>query len=205
MRVNGEKVAQMAMDRLFRAALPLSAVWLQTDRDRRALAAEIRASRGERPVLPVVVGGAQFTSMNSLGEDLMQIVRDNREETEGCWSADDGAECQLVVVLLSRSKLALPQLDSPALAPKWFPCIGGQTISVRIEDLLTVTDAPLSCEETQVARPIRCPLQTGTDSDRKASSNGQHNPWRSGGGGLGAGVQRPGGHGPRLPAALRRS
>jgi len=105
--------------------------------DRRALAQEIEVERGDRLVVPLVPRRASFQDANSVLSDLVRLVDESRETFE---RIGDLREClrrgeRLVLIVLARRSLEVPQLASPVAMPIWLPEVGGLELPVRIRDL----------------------------------------------------------------------
>lgn len=129
---------------------PLQVYWLQLNSDRDHYRSEIVQLRGALPIVPIVVREALFTNPNALMSDLHSVVSANREAF-GWLDETPTDDCApLVVLLLSRSPLALPQVSSPVTMPGWFPRVGGVSVHVTIQDITYVADAPLSARECRV-------------------------------------------------------
>jgi hypothetical protein len=147
-----DSIVQAVKMRLGQAGQTLSAYWLKVDKDRNIYAEEIRACRGELPIFPLIIREQLFTNPNTVLNDLVIIIDNNRERLEHDYRyMCIGGKINCALLLLGRSELCLAQASSPVTLPEWFPFIGGTTIEIYIEDLTWTAAAPLNTEEMRVA------------------------------------------------------
>src|SRR4051794_25077511 len=76
------------------------AFWYQVPSDREGFAERIRAQRGDRPVVPLVVREG-FLHGNAIMGDLSRLIERNREQFESSPRPQHGDDSPLVLLLLS--------------------------------------------------------------------------------------------------------
>jgi hypothetical protein len=124
--------------------------WLRVTTSRDAFAGVIEQARGDLCVVPVVVRGDGFQNPNAILSDLNKLIADN--ESTFCTESLKGTDSRrIVILLLGRASLQVPQLSSPTTLPAWFPGFGGQTLDVTIEDLEAIAAGPLNAPESRIS------------------------------------------------------
>lgn len=101
------------------------------------------------PLIPRRAG--LFEAPNALLSDLVQVIDEHRGVIESMAAERWPIGEPLVLLILSRSPLAVPGGCSPAALPAWFPRVGGTLAEVEIQDLTFVADTPLNCPEARIA------------------------------------------------------
>ena len=124
------------------------AYWYRVLTDRGEYAAKLAQLAAGRPVVPMVVRGG-FTNYNSVTSDLRQLIVDHREHFEPPAFPEPPVECPVTLVLLGKTAFELPETDSPAAMPEWFPIRGGEIVKIKIEDLYWKALVPLDAEEVR--------------------------------------------------------
>lgn len=143
--VRPERLAENVRDRMSRVSSPVSAYWMSVVTDRTSYAESLSRLVEDLPVCVFIVRDVSFENPNAILADLIRILENNRSKCEEALSRT--GMTRLGIVLLSRVPLVVPQASSPVRLPTWFPGVGGNTISVVIEDMSWTADAALNCEE----------------------------------------------------------
>ena len=145
--VSPERLAENVRVRAGDTTSPIRAFWLPVTANRDAFAEAVRNFVKDEAVCVFVLREAAFDNPNAILNDLMAMLERNRDV-----SLETLTRCQserLAVVLISRSRLSVPQASSPVALPHWVPG-GTRTVSVIIEDLSWTSDAPLNCPEARL-------------------------------------------------------
>lgn len=147
--LSAERVAQFVREQREHGTGQLLVFWCQVLANREEFAQAVRRASQGLPVVALVVRDDGFTNPNSLLSDLTRLLDNHRSLIEEVWggTADGGP---LVIVLLSRTALSVPQLSSPTVLPTWFPRGGGETIDVLFEDLNRSAAARLNAIEVRL-------------------------------------------------------
>lgn len=111
-------------------------------------AGKLREEFAGQRVIVLIVRNAAFTIANSLLQDLIALLNDNRAVCERKLG-ELGPERRATVVLIARSELAVPQIFSPVMMPDWWPG-DGRELMVGIEDLTWLVEAPLDSNENAI-------------------------------------------------------
>jgi hypothetical protein len=130
--MEGQRLVEVICSQTKLETVPLVVYWHFVDQgNRRAFAEAMVEARGERPIIPIVLTEALFSDPNAIASDLVRLLDGNRAAFSG--SIDYG-NLPVVVVILARDRLRVPQVSSPTAIPAWFPVIGGTEATVRIDD-----------------------------------------------------------------------
>jgi hypothetical protein len=132
--------------------VPIQVLWCRVEGNREEFARELRALLSDLPVVVLPVRGVGFWDPNSVFDDLVDLLSANRPHVEGVRALRDSD--RVVIVLLSRTELAIPQISSPAVLPSWFPVQGGLSLKSRITDVSW--RAAISLSDPLVAVPNLC-------------------------------------------------
>lgn len=124
------------------------AYWYRVLADRREYAAALAQLTAGKPLVAMVVRGG-FANYNSVTNDLLQLIVDHRKSFEPPTFPEPPVERPVTLVLLSKTAFELPETDSPAAMPEWFPVRGGEIVKIKIEDLCWRTLVPLDAEEVR--------------------------------------------------------
>lgn len=130
-------------------AEPLLAYWVHVAADRAKFGAALRALRGAAQVVPVAVNDG-FSNPNALLADIARVLDDARSEILERANTPGASPTQVVLVLLGRTTLDIPQVTSPITLPAWFPGSRGDTAYVLVEDLTYSASDSLKCDECRV-------------------------------------------------------
>lgn len=126
------------------------AFWYQLNEGREQYAAEIKRLRGALPVVPLLPRKPMaFLSPNSILADLRALIDDAKSEFESLTAP--GMDKSICLVILSRSRMDLPQITSPMVLPSWFPVCPSHEIQIVIVDVLSSTRGPLNSTESKIA------------------------------------------------------
>jgi hypothetical protein len=125
---------------------PLLVFWLEQTERRAECAKALRQGRGELAIVPIVIRDDSFRHPNSLQSDLVTMLEQHRQEVEEA----ETSRPPLVVVLISRTPLGLPQTSSPVKVPDWFPFAGGTVRDLSIDAINHKVCAPLTCREASI-------------------------------------------------------
>lgn len=129
---------------------PLLAYWVHVAADRAKFGAALRALRGAAPVIPVAVNDG-FSNPNALLADISRALHDARSEILERTDALGASPARVVLVLMGRTTLDIPQVTSPITLPAWFPGSRGDTAYVLVEDLTYSASDSLNCDECRVS------------------------------------------------------
>lgn len=129
---------------------PILVFWYRTEASRHAVAGDLH-SGAPRGVCSVLVEDREFTNANAVPNDLIASLERHREAVEDAEAraAADGEP--LIVVLLSRTSLTIPQTSSPVLLPPWLGRLANAQWECSIEDLEQSPLGPLDSQDLQVA------------------------------------------------------
>lgn len=109
--------------------------WFTLDSNREDYARKVRDIAGKYPIVPIVLRREGFENPNSVLADLNSVLVVERFRIEQALLNSDANLGPIAVILLSYSKLNVPQISSPTVMPEWFGKLGGQIIHVLIENL----------------------------------------------------------------------
>ncbi|XRQ08863.1 hypothetical protein ACN3XK_72330 [Actinomadura welshii] len=145
--VQPTRLAEEVLRRRRHSTAALCAYWYQATGSRDDFAGKLRAELAEHPIIVLVVRSSGFTVANSLLNDFVALLHQNRTACEDkLQTATDG---RVDVILIARSELAVPQISSPVRLPEWWPG-AGREIMVEIEDLTWKVEASLDSAENAV-------------------------------------------------------
>ncbi|MGI5204729.1 hypothetical protein ACQEU6_24500 [Spirillospora sp. CA-108201] len=144
--VQPTRLAEEVVRRRRGSTADLGAYWYQATGSRDDFAGKLRAELAEHPVIVLVVRSNGFTVANSLLNDFVALLHQNRTACEEKLQAADG---RVDVILIARSELAVPQISSPVRLPEWWPG-AGREIMVEIEDLTWKVEASLDSAENAI-------------------------------------------------------
>lgn len=147
MKITGERAVALIMESSSYAAPGVETYWFAVE-SRTAFCDEIVKARGAAPIIPLIVTGG-FSDGNTVGEDLVRLLRDSQFAFLGI---EANAESHVVLVLVSRAPLRIPQTSSPLELPSWFPGHGGVQLDVEIKDSRKSLLVSLKGAEAQVPR-----------------------------------------------------
>jgi CBS domain-containing protein len=125
----------------------VNAVWLEMSASRAQVADDIRRTRGIRAIVPVVVNRG-FVNPNELLADVVAEIE--RHKTDVLVVVRGKEKVRLVMLLLSKVPLCVPQMSSPVTLPDWLPGIGGCVEHVTIVSLGRTAEVPLNAPEANV-------------------------------------------------------
>jgi hypothetical protein len=145
-----ERVIELVRELRSFAQDQVQVYWHTITKDRESFHNSLMALTKDDPILPVVLRGDGFTNANAILSDLNRLLEQQRGPLSDAKFVVLSPERPLVLVLLSRVELLVPQLCSPAILPSWLPCIGGLECSVRIQDLAKVADGRLNSPEASI-------------------------------------------------------
>lgn len=130
---------------------PLVVLWLvpTAGAARDKLARDLQEARGERPIVPIVLREPLFLNPNSVAVDLVKLLEANRKDFEAA-AEQWGAGERLVVLVLSRTPLSVPQISSPARLPEWLRHAAGSEVDVDILDFEAAATVPFNSPELDV-------------------------------------------------------
>jgi hypothetical protein len=143
------RLSEVILARMADAPRTVSGFWFQVLGDRDSYAESLRTELIDQPVAVLVVRTSGFNSPNSVLNDFVDLIADNRKLCEQALTIN-GRFKKFGIVCLSRRTLGIPQVPSPATFPPWFPKVGNRRISVLIEDVTWTGRAPLSSEESGI-------------------------------------------------------
>ena len=151
MAFKASRMVALVQEELERSEEPLRVYWHEiSEGSRTEYARELVAVRGNVPVVPIVLGGDLFSNANALLSDLNLLLGQNRRSFN---SVTCGAGGRVCVMLLTRSRLAVPQVSSPVVLPHWFPVHAGREVHVRLVVFADAIEVVLlNAEEARVER-----------------------------------------------------
>ena len=142
---SAELVVNSIESQLGRLSGPVCVFWVQVLGDRGSYAAEVKALSSNK-VVPLIVRRGAFDDPNSLSEDLVRVISENRES----FGSAQAYEEKYAILLLARNEFGIPQVSSPAVLPEWFPAHGGELVSASIVDLTWIAEAPLNGPNSRI-------------------------------------------------------
>jgi hypothetical protein len=132
------------------AGRPIVALWYTTSTERESLRAGIEAARGDLPLVALVLRSRSFENPNAIHSDLHDLICESRSSFESDTLVLPDHNRAILLLLISRTDFAAPQLSSPVELPPWFPQHGGEAVPIYIEDLIKTADGPLNAPEASV-------------------------------------------------------
>jgi hypothetical protein len=145
--ISPEALANAVLCRLNETTHSLCVYWFRVTTEREPYRSLLEKALHGTPILALTARGDRFDNANAVLEDLLAVLVENRDLIQ---LEAERLRSRCGIVLLARTELGIPQLASPIELPEWFPCCGGLTTSVLIEDLTWTADGPLSAEMLQV-------------------------------------------------------
>ena len=152
----------------------LCVYWVHVQGDRDAYATAVRAIPSSWPIVPIVLRHHGFDSPNSVFQDLMEVVQGERPSfEEPSLRTLASSYRRIAVVLIARTELAVPQVQSPARLPDWFPVAAGEQVGAYLKDLTWNVNVPLKSPDVKgdsIARllfGVEGALQTRLRSQRE--------------------------------------
>lgn len=121
--------------------------WAAVPSNRQEYLGELIRLRQGYPCVPIIIRDASFDAPNALMSDLVELISNHRDAFNYFADPTTIPKDRVVVLLLSRTEFALPQVASPAVLPHWFPIDGGRTVDVVIDDLTKSAEVPYNAEE----------------------------------------------------------
>lgn len=148
--ISEQTAVESIRHRLLQADERLIVYWLQVTTNREVYRNGILSNQCDIPIVPIVVRDGGFQNANALMSDLMTTIDVHREDFASVARPIAGDRRRIVVLLISRSALSVPQISSPAQLPDWFPVCPGETVAVRVEDLCWSAEVPINAAECRV-------------------------------------------------------
>ncbi len=127
----------------------IAALWLRVIGNREEYAARLRQHIATDRSVVLVLRRALFDNPNSVVDDFVSLMEENRMAFSEINPAS-ASEHGMNIVILARTDFDVPQLSSPALLPRWFPILPGESVELLIEDLTWLASAPLNASETHL-------------------------------------------------------
>jgi len=128
----------------------LMAFWYKVSSNREQFRTEIVKLRKKLRLVPMVIRGEGFLNPNALATDICRAIESHREEFESEWFRGHPPGSPILLLLLGRTELSIPQMSSPAVLPQWFPEWGGRTVQITVQDLTHTAKGPLNIPEGQI-------------------------------------------------------
>lgn len=111
------RLAEEVLRRRRRSTADLGAYWYQATGSHDDFANKLRAQLSGHPVFVLVVRSNGFTVANSLLNDFVILLQQNRTACEEKLQVATGGRVD--IILIARSELAVPQIASPVQLPEW--------------------------------------------------------------------------------------
>jgi hypothetical protein len=130
---------------------PVGVYWMETVSDRRQAVRELRAEPSAAQIIPLLPGKG-FDNANALLSDLVELLENERSEVEPLVTAAARDQKSVCLVLVSRTRLAEPIIDSPVRLPPWFAYAGGTVVSLDLLDIGSSASNTLQSQSELVRR-----------------------------------------------------
>lgn len=124
--------------------------WLQVKSNQTAYVDEFKKLCSGVPICAIKLTGNLFSNANEVCADISKLLVAGKDEIS-CIPEDCIVQySKIVVVIISRTELKIPNLSSPATLPDFIPIIGGQERYFSISELDPLVDVPIDSEEAKV-------------------------------------------------------
>lgn len=172
--MTGERVVELLDE--FGAAVrpqsPIRVVWLTVLEHREELCHQIRAARAHRHLYPLVLRDALFTNPNAVMRDVLALLEEKKTEI-----LDDYEKpLDVCLLVLAKHELGVPQQSSMVPAPEWLPDIGGQLVSIPVDDLTWNSEVGLDAPEANVNELKQALFELESQLLRRIQANYDINP-----------------------------
>lgn len=149
MHIDPQFIISTINDRLLERDQQLLFFWLKISSDRNEYSKQFRFAQNEFFCISLILRDDTFNNVNSFQNDIVKLLNNNKEFILDSTSSYDFSK-PLVVIILSKSELHMPQISSPALLPAWFPICPNQWLEILLEDLTNIAEAPLNMPEAKI-------------------------------------------------------
>lgn len=142
-----DRLLEILDERAAAAPLRVHVYWWRVDGSRTEVAAALVQSRRMRAVVPLIPHDG-FQNANALLTDLGRLCLNNEDAFR---ALPDESQPPLILVILSREPLGVPQVSSPVTLPGCVRWWGGKEVWVAIEDIEREADGQLNTPELAVS------------------------------------------------------
>lgn len=132
-------------------ALPVCVYWFECTGQRGDLGAALRGLAEQCCIVPLAVRKG-FDNANALGSDLRDALEEKRGEYEEQVVAAERGGQRVAIVVLSRTPLSEPAIQSPVEMPRWMPYVGGRVVNIDIVDAAASAVATLQAQSENIRR-----------------------------------------------------
>ena len=149
--IGASRAVALVREELAKSDDLLTVYWYEVgEGSRTEYAQRVIAMRGDVPVVPIALRADLFNNPNALLSDLGTVIGRNKEAFD---DVPGGVTTRVCVLLLTRSRLEIPQVSSPVVLPTWFPVRAGEEVYVRLVVLADEVEVTLlNAEEARVER-----------------------------------------------------
>jgi hypothetical protein len=113
----------------------VAAYWAVCSDSRQHYCDELQSLTADLPILPIPVEKRSFEDPDGVQDDLVAAL----SSMERWFTADRRSQIEshrkIMVVLVSRRRLRIPQLSSPCALPQWFPLWPGHELNIKVDSL----------------------------------------------------------------------
>lgn len=148
--IDPRRIAAIVRKRMVGRDPSVYVFWCAVTGPREECAQALRNELADLPVAVLVAREARFDNPNAMLGDVISVVERNKQECLEFLAKWEGEGRAFGVLLLGRRELGVAQSASPVTMPDWFPVWGGRLLSVAIEDVTWVAEAPLSAPEVRI-------------------------------------------------------